>query len=69
MRRTRNVHRGLSYALAGSRFLARRGTLSIKGEKALYEAIWTGGFPGLVTGEAAELRRDIFVGIQQGSIS
>jgi len=38
--------------------VARRGTLAIKGERALYAAIWTGGFPALVTGEAAD--RDVF---------
>jgi len=38
--------------------VARRGTLAIQGERALYAAIWTGGFPALVTGEAAD--RDVF---------
>jgi len=31
-----------------------RGSVAVKGEAALYESIWTGGFPALVTGEAAD---------------
>jgi predicted AAA+ superfamily ATPase len=44
--------------LPDARVLARRGTLTITGEKALYTTIWTGGFPALVTGEAAD--REVF---------
>ena len=60
--------------------LARRGSLAIKGEKALYKEIWSGGFPALVTGEAADravffssylqtyLQRDVRDLAQVGSI-
>jgi predicted AAA+ superfamily ATPase len=44
--------------LPDTKILTRRGKLAVEGEKALYEAIWTGGFPALVTGEAAD--RDVF---------
>jgi hypothetical protein len=66
--------------LPDAAILVRRGTLAIKGEKALYEEIWTGGFPALVTGEAADravffssylqtyLQRDVRDLAQVGSI-
>lgn len=38
--------------------LERRGSLATHGEKALYDAVWTGSFPALVTGETAD--RDVF---------
>lgn len=44
--------------LPDAKVLARRGSVVIEGEKALYEAIWTGGFPALVTGEAGD--REVF---------
>ncbi|MFN8642474.1 MAG: ATP-binding protein [Candidatus Binatia bacterium] len=66
--------------LPDARVLARRGTLGITGEQALYEAIWSGGFPALVTGEVADralffssylqtyLQRDVRDLAQVGSI-
>jgi hypothetical protein len=44
--------------LPDPRVLARRGALPLKGERALYDAIWTGGFPALVSGDATD--RDVF---------
>jgi uncharacterized protein len=44
--------------LPDAEVLKRRGAVAIKGEKALYKAIWTGGFPALVTDEATD--RDVF---------
>ena len=49
-----NVHPFLPDAT----IVGRRGTVAIKGEKALYAAIWTGEFPALVTGEATD--REVF---------
>lgn len=66
--------------LPDAAILARRGIVAIKGVKALYEEIWTGGFPALVTGEAADralffssylqtyLQRDVRGLAQVGSI-
>jgi len=44
--------------LPEAKVLKRRGMVSIKGEKALYREIWTGGFPALVTDDAPD--RDVF---------
>jgi hypothetical protein len=66
--------------LPDQRVVARRGSVAAKGEKALYEQIWTGGFPALVTGEASDravffasflqtyLQRDVRDLAQVGSI-
>ncbi|MBP1686704.1 MAG: hypothetical protein H6Q33_2847 [Deltaproteobacteria bacterium] len=44
--------------LPDAKVLARRGVVTINGERALYEEIWTGGFPALVTAETGN--RDVF---------
>ena len=46
--------------LPTARRLKDRGTIAISGEGELYEAIWSGSLPALVTGDA--LDRDVFFG-------